>query len=200
MSSLDAFNDMMAQFLNELVLTFPEEKSIQKFQATFEVARTTMPRSILDGFMQSVGPHSKKLMAKDEAFFFENAKDIEFLKEVQLDKIWTADTSENTKNAIWQYLQTLYILGTTLSMFPPETLNAIENAAKKVAESGAFDPSAISGLLGGLMGGGAGGGGENPLAALLGAAGAGAGRPRPRARQVRRQVAKKSAQKNPGPK
>jgi hypothetical protein len=32
MSSLDAFNDMMGQFLNELVLTFPEEKSIQKFR------------------------------------------------------------------------------------------------------------------------------------------------------------------------
>lgn len=190
MSSLDAFNDMMAQFLNELVLTFPEEKSIQKFQATFEVARTTIPRSILDGFMKSIGPHSQKLMAKDETFFLQHASEIEFLREIQLDKIWTAETSDNTKAAIWQYMQTLYILGTTLSMFPPETLNAIENAAKKCAESGAFDPSAISGLLGGLMGGG----GENPLAALMG------GAPRPGARQVRRRVAKKPAQKNPGTK
>lgn len=142
--------------------------------------------------MKSVGPHAQKLMAKDESFFMQHASEIEFLRDIQLDKIWTPETSDNTKNAIWQYMQTLHILGTTLSMFPPETLSAIENAAKKVAESGAFDPSAISGLLGGLMSGG----GDNPLAALLGSGAA----PRPGARQVRRRIAKKPAQKNPGPK
>lgn len=193
MSSLDAFNDMMAQFLNELVLTFPEEKTIQKFQAGFEVARTTIPRSILDGFMSSVGPHSQKLMMKDEAFFLDHAKDIAFLKDIALDTVWTPDTSPATKGAIWQYLQTLHILGTTLTMFPPETLTAIENAAKKCAESGSFDPSAISGLLSGIMGGA---GGDNPFAALLGG-----GQPRPGQRQVRRRLTeKKPTQKNPGPK
>ena len=190
MSSLDAFNDMMAQFLNELVLTFPEEKNIQKFQATFEVARTTIPRSIMEGFMSSIGPHAGKLMAKDESFFLENAKDIDFLKDINLHKIWTPDTSETTKAAIWQYLQTLHILGMTLSMFPPETLEAIEKAAKKCAESGAFDPSAMQGLMSGLMGGGNPlaallGGGGNPLSTLLG------GAPRPGQRQVRRRVAKR---------
>ena len=193
MSSLDAFNDMMAQFLNELVLTFPEEKSIQKFQATFEVARTTMPRATLEGFMKSIGPHAQKMMAKDESFFLENAKDIDFLNEINLHKVWTPETSPQTKAAIWQYMQTLHILGTTLTMFPPETLEAIEKAAKKCAESGAFDPSALSGLLGGLMGGGA---GDNPFAALLG--GAQQPRPRPGQRQVRRRIEKKPAQKNPG--
>jgi len=189
MSSLDAFNDMMGQFLNELVLTFPEEKSIQKFQASFSVARVATPRATLEGFMQSVGPYSAKLMAKDESFFLENAKDIEFLKDINLHTIWTPETSPTTKAAIWQYLQTLHILGVTLSMFPPETLEAIENAAKKCAESGAFDPAAMQGLMAGLMGGG--GGGENPLAALLGGMGGGPARPRPGQRQVRRRPAGK---------
>jgi hypothetical protein len=193
MSSLDAFNDMMAQFLNELVLTFPEELTIQKYQATFEVARTTIPRSILDGFMRSISPHSSKLMAKDESFFLENAKDIEFLNDINLHKIWTPDTSETTKAAIWQYLQTLHILGVTLTMFPPETLEAIENAAKKCAESGAFDPSAIQGMMSGLLGGA---GGDNPFAALMGggnplASMLGGRPPRPGQRQVRRRVEKK---------
>lgn len=192
MSSVDAFNDMMGQFLNELVLTFPEETNIQKFQATFEVARTTMPRSIYEGFMKSIGPHSAKLMAKDESFFLENAKDIDFLKEINLHKIWTPDTSDQTKAAIWQYMQTLHMLGMTLSMFPPETLEAIENAAKKCAESGAFSPAALQGLMSGLTGGD----GANPFAALLGGAGAPAARrPRPGQRQVRRRI----ANKKPGP-
>jgi hypothetical protein len=80
-------------------------------------------------------------------------------------------------------MQTLHILGMTLSMFPPETLEAIESAAKKCAESGAFDPSAMQGLLAGLMGGG----GGNPFAALMGAAAPQQPRrPRPGQRQVRR--------------
>jgi hypothetical protein len=184
MSSLDAFNDMMGQFLNELVLTFPEEKSIQKFQAGFEVARVATPRATLEGFMKSVGPHANKLMAKDESFFLENAKDIDFLKDINLHVIWTPETSAATKGAIWQYMQTLHILGMTLSMFPPETLEAIESAAKKCAESGAFDPAAMQGLLAGLMGGG----GGNPFAALMGAGAAPQQprRPRPGQRQVRR--------------
>jgi hypothetical protein len=142
--------------------------------------------------MKSVGPHAAKMMAKDESFFLEHAKDIEFLKEINLDKVWTPETSPQTKAAIWQYMQTLHILGTTLTMFPPETLEAIENAAKKCAESGAFDPSAMQGLLSGLMGGA----GDNPFAALLG--GAQQPRPRPGQRQVRRRIEKKPAQKNPG--
>lgn len=190
MSSLDAFNDMMGQFLNELVLTFPEEKSIQKFQAGFEVARVATPRATLEGFMKSVGPHANKLMAKDESFFLENAKDIDFLKDINLHVIWTPETSAATKGAIWQYMQTLHILGMTLSMFPPETLEAIESAAKKCAESGAFDPSAMQGLLSGLMGGG----GGNPFAALMGGA-APARPPRPGQRQVRRRPA---ASRKPG--
>jgi hypothetical protein len=146
------------------------------------------------------------MMAKDESFFIENAKDIEFLNEINLHKVWTPETSSQTKAAIWQYMQTLHILGTTLTMFPPETLEAIENAAKKCADSGAFDPSVMQGLLSGLMGGGGGnplaammGGCDgNPFAALMGGGAQQPRQPRPGQRQVRRRIEKKPAQKNPG--
>lgn len=178
MSSLDAFNDMMGQFLNELVLTFPAEKTVGDYRAAFEASRVATPRATLESFMESVGPKASKVMAKDESLFTENVKDFEFLSAV-----WSSGPSPGTKAAIWQYLQTLHILGMTLSMFPPETLEAIENAAKKCADSGAFDPAAMQGLMAGLLGGS----GENPLAALLGGAGAGRPpRPRPGQRQVRR--------------
>jgi hypothetical protein len=50
-------------------------------------------------------------------------------------------------------LNGIYMIGMSLSMFPPETLGAIEAAAKKCAESGAFDPSALI-MMSGMMGGG----------------------------------------------
>jgi hypothetical protein len=85
---------------------------------------------------------------------------VEFLKEINIKKHWTADLSENTKDAIWQYLQTLYILGTTITMIPPEALDMIENVATDCATNiqngGQLDPSALTGLfssLGGMLGG-----------------------------------------------
>lgn len=158
MSTLDAFNDMMAQFLNELVLTFPDHVNLQEFRSAFETRRVEVPRAPLDDFMSSVGSRSQNIMAKDDSFF----ADARGPGLPDLSGAWKSpEATPATKTAIWQYLQTLHILGTTLSMFPPETLNAIEAAAKKCAESGAFDPSMLQGLMGSLMGPG----GGDPFAA-----------------------------------
>jgi len=65
-------------------------------------------------------------MAKDPAFFCE-ANPV--AANLNLHNVWTTeDCTENTKAAIWQYYQTLYMLGTTINMFPPETLSMIESA------------------------------------------------------------------------
>jgi hypothetical protein len=73
-------------------------------------------------------------MEKNEAFFKENSDSIDLLRELDLMKIWTDDLSQNTKEAIWKYLQTLYILATTISALPAETLSIIENVAEKCAK------------------------------------------------------------------
>lgn len=68
--------------------------------------------------------------------------------------------SETTKEAIWKYLQTLYILATTISVLPADTLSMIENVAEKCAkqmnEEGLSSEEALmknmSGLMSSLMG------------------------------------------------
>jgi hypothetical protein len=156
MSTVKAFNEMMEQFLNELLLTFPEEKKLRKYQAKFDLARAASPRSTLDAFMRGMGPHASMIMSKDEAIF---KSDIPILKDLNLQKCWTDDLSQSTKDAMWQYVQTLYILGTTTTMFPPETLSLLETAAAKCASDmqdgggGMLDESAISGMLSQMMSG-----------------------------------------------
>jgi hypothetical protein len=111
-------------------------------------------------------------MAKDEKFFLENGKDMDWVSEVNLQNIWKPDLSESTKGAIWQYLQTLYMLGTTIMMFPPDTLAAIEGVAAKCAENaqsgGEINEKALmagmNSLLSQMMGGGGPGGLSNLLA------------------------------------
>ena len=159
MTSVTAFNDMMGQFLTELYKAFPEEKSIKKYIAAFELMRSANGKLVVEGFMNGVSPHVRKVNNRDESFFLENADNIEFLRDMNIKACWP-NASESTKAAIWQYLQTLYMLGTTITSIPPETLSMIENVAKQCADKLQTDGeeldeaqimASMQGLLGNML-------------------------------------------------
>jgi len=153
MASVKAFNDMMEQFLNELRQTFPEEKAVVKYQTAFDLLRKSNPRQCVNGFMASISAHSDKIMQKDDTFITEG--NFEFTNEVNIGKYWNGDLSENTKAAIWQYIQTLNILGMTITSIPQETLDTIESVASQCAESmqgGGGDEKALMNSMSGLLG------------------------------------------------
>lgn len=156
MASVSAFNDMMGQFLVELHKTFPEEKGIKKMLTSFDVLKSTNPRLVVDGFMTGVTPYASKISAKDETFLLNEIENIDFLKELDIKRYWEK-MSANTKSATWQYLQTLYMLGTTITSLPDDTLSQIEKIAKGVADqmqdgNGDFDQDALMKMMGGMLG------------------------------------------------
>jgi hypothetical protein len=159
MASVTAFNDMMGQFLVELHKTFPEEKALKRCLSAFDLAKEANPRLVVDGFMASVTPFADKISAKDDTFFINESKNLDFMKDVNLENHWTS-CSQNTKDAIWQYVQTLYMLGTTISSIPEDTLSMIEQVAKQCADKMTDDGSELDenalmktmqGMLGGMM-------------------------------------------------
>ena len=157
MTSVSAFNDMLGQFLVELHKTFPEEKDIKKMMTSFEVLRTTNPRLVVDGFMKGVTPYADKISAKDETFLLNEIEKVEILKDLNIKSYWNR-MSSNTKAATWQYLQTLYMLGTTITSIPADTLNLIEGIAKDCADKmetdgGELDQEALMKMMGSMLGG-----------------------------------------------
>ena len=157
MASVTAFNDMLSQFLVELHKTFPDEKGIKKMTTSFEVIKQTNPRMIVDGFMKGVSPYADKISGKDESFLLEEIETIDFLKDLNIKSYWSR-MSEGTKAATWQYLQTLYMLGTTINSIPADTLSQIENIAKSVADKmqtdgGELDQDALMKMMGSMLGG-----------------------------------------------
>lgn len=143
MSTISAFCDMLEQFCDELIQTFPDEKSFKRYKTTVEMSRKVNPRKIITCYMDNLTPYSQKLMAKDETLFTDDAKNIEVINDINIASIWTPDLSVNTKDAIWQYLQTLYIIGTTIALLPQDTLSMIENVAKQCVDQ--MDLSALTG-------------------------------------------------------
>lgn len=154
MASVGAFTEMMGQFLDELVKTFPEESGLKKYQSTFDLMKKANPRKCVEVFMGSASAFQQQIMAKDEKFFLEGS--VEFLDALNIKKWWNDSLSEGTKGAIWQYLQTLMILGTTITSIDADTLGAIEGIAEKMASGsaggsgGVPDMSALQGLMGAL--------------------------------------------------
>ena len=147
MSTIAAFCDMMELFCDELIQTFPDEKSFKRYKVTIEMSRKVNPRRVVTTYMDSLAPYAQKLMAKDDTFILEDAKNIDSISDLNIAGIWTPDLSENTKGAIWQYLQTLYMIGTTIALLPQDTLNMIEGLAKQMVDNKDIQ-SSISNLLG----------------------------------------------------
>ena len=144
MTSVSTFNDMLEQFINELEQTFPEEKAFKKYHVSLDIMRAANPRKCVDAFMKNVGKYSNQIMSKDDSFFAE-------IDELPINKHWNGDLSDNTKSAIWQYLQTLNILGMTITSIPADMLSMVEGAAAKCAESmqgggGMDEKSLMSGM------------------------------------------------------
>lgn len=157
MASVSAFNDMMGQFLVELHKTFPDEKGIKKMLTSFDVLKSTNPRLVVDGFMQGVTPYANQISTKDDKFLLEECSKIDFLKDLDLASYWER-MSPNTKEATWQYLQTLYMLGTTITALPPDKMAQIEALAQGVAsqlqeEGGELNEDALMKMMGSMLGG-----------------------------------------------
>jgi|TARA_B110000240_G_scaffold151749_1_gene168156 hypothetical protein len=156
MASVTAFNDMMGQFLVELHKTFPEEKGIKKMMTSFDILKSTNPRLVVDAYMKGVTPYADKISSKDETFLLEEIDTIDFLKDLNIKSYWE-QMSENTRAATWQYLQTLYMLGTTITSIPDDTLKMIEGIAKECADKmqndgGGIDQDALMKMMGGMLG------------------------------------------------
>jgi hypothetical protein len=155
MASVTAFNEMMSQFLVELHKTFPEERGIKKMLTSFDVLKSTNPRMVVDGFMNGVSPYASQISAKDDKFLLEECGNIDFLKDLDLATYWMK-MSANTREATWQYLQTLYMLGITITSLPEGTLSQIESIAKGVADNmqngdGELDQDALMQMMGNML-------------------------------------------------
>tara|TARA_B110000503_G_scaffold98695_1_gene147883 strand:- start:2424 stop:2909 length:486 start_codon:yes stop_codon:yes gene_type:complete len=157
MASVTAFNDMMGQFLVELHKTFPEEKGIKKMMTSFDLLKSTNPRLVVDAYMKGVTPYADKISSKDESFLLDEIETIDFLKDLNIKTYWERMTA-NTRGATWQYLQTLYMLGTTITSIPDDTLKMIENIAKECAEKmqdgdGDLNQDALMKMMSSMLGG-----------------------------------------------
>jgi hypothetical protein len=130
MATLSAFNQLMQEFLSELSHVFPERSDLALYSAGFPALCATHPEKPLKIFLDAVGPYSSLLMGRNDALFDQPLD----LGGIDIHELWHADgISANTRDAMWKYISTLFLLGSTMSQLPPNILNSIEAAASDCA-------------------------------------------------------------------
>lgn len=180
-STVQAFNTMMKNFLEELSQTFPEEHKVEVVMESFDDLVAINARKPMELFTAALAPHSELVMSKNPDLF---AQPIQLPGGLDMSKLWAVpDVSQETRDAIWQYIQMLFMLGTTVQNMPPQLLETIESVAMSCAQQmgsgagdGNVDLGSLSGMLMGGLGNMMGGGG---LASMLGGGGGGSLLPPP---------------------
>lgn len=131
MSTVQAFNELMKNFLAELGATFPEQKSIQLYVAGFDTLVSANSRKPVELFMAALGPHADMVMARNPSLF---DQPIDLGGSLDLKEIWSQeDLSDTSRDALWQYIHTLFLLGSTIQHMPADMLQSIEAVAKDCA-------------------------------------------------------------------
>ena len=165
MSSTSAFNDTLLEFLNDLAESFPEEKQIPVLITKTEVLKKSNPRKLVEGCMKQLAPLANQIVQRDENIFKEHA---EVIPGLNMATMWNDKLSDNSKNAIWEYINTLLMLGTTIMSIPGNMLQQIEamaNTCVQQMESEDMKPDdMILQAQQALMGGG---GGANMLENMM---------------------------------
>lgn len=149
MSLLTGFNNLLAQFLDELVKTFPELTDLRTIQTIATLMRSYNPRMILENFLSVAGPYCDKIFTEDATFFenLENWKTDPYFKQeyaatetdeadmfarlVVFRHVWKDLTPANQEH-IWTYLKQLLVIGAKASKSNPELCAQILASAKQI--------------------------------------------------------------------
>ena len=120
--SVKLFNQLIDDFFKELIEIFPEETKIKVQYTLFQTLASTNAKKPCIDFMNNTLPYLEKIAMRDEPFF--KNSDIKLLKSINIDKLFF-ELSENTKNAIWKYIQSFFAVGVKIVTVPPEALPLI---------------------------------------------------------------------------
>lgn len=134
MYTIEAFTTMLSEFMTNLTVLFPEDMKLLNAKRVIATSIKVDPKSVVNMFMEEVGPYVERIRAKDPTVFAEASKG-ELFQHLPLEELWNRDLSDKTRESIWSYLNTLTVIGTMISSISDDMLQNIESIAARIAEN-----------------------------------------------------------------
>ena len=118
MSIYKAFNNVFLSLLDDCIIVFPNDPEFKKYKKGAKLLDTFNPRKAAQVYKDYSVVYREKINNKDERFFIQNdysdiqevQEDNEIVKFIEKIKSCWLKLSDENKEKIWKYLQTLSIL------------------------------------------------------------------------------------------
>lgn len=113
---------LFSDFIRDLSKVFPEIKN--SLYRNYEDCLVDGSKSLCDfpkvkRFLELIGDYEKYIVDKNLEFF---DLEVEFLEEIQFNRLWEKNISNKTRESIWKYLQTFQLI--SINLKSSEALNA----------------------------------------------------------------------------
>ena len=141
----ETFNSLALEFVKELSEVFPENIPLADCVKNFDTIVSEDPKKPMDFLVSVAGDKAAAINSKDETVF-----DDITIPGMAIKEMWNS-TSDNTKEAIWQYLSTLHMLASTLGNTSGELMSGIEDMAMEFANKMATGNMDVSTMLNEVM-------------------------------------------------
>lgn len=140
---IDEFNKTLEEFINKMFLQFPQETKLKTYYSAYKVTKMydkTMPIKIFMGgclqFTEQIKSRDTEFFAKRKGFVDKLQQASSFSDDIGLVNYWE-NLSDNSKNAIWDYIQTLFVMGEMYVNKDTSIIQKINSVYNKVS----FDES-----------------------------------------------------------
>lgn len=129
MSTIDAVVDMIKEFLSELSKTYPEHEKVATKLKEIEELGDDMKETFFNQFNDDIKEYSHYISKRSPKLFKKSV----FFKAIDMEDLWEIDVDDETREAIWKYINTIHLLCTTLSVIPKDLMSNIEKMAQECA-------------------------------------------------------------------
>jgi len=129
-TNIEYFNSTLKLFVSNIIKFYPEYNDVlNEYYKDILENENSSDDKYVKRFMRKFADYKEVISTKNNDLFNES---IFFLKNLDFKDIWENEkTDESIKNTIWDYLQTLYIIGETITSDSNKIKSLVESLKKK---------------------------------------------------------------------
>ena len=116
-TTIEEFNKVLDEFINKMMVQFPQEPKLKTYYSAYKVTKMydkSMPIKIFMGgclqFKEQIRTRDTEFFERRKGFVNKITVASSFSDDIGLVNYWHS-LSESSRNAIWDYIQTLFVMG-----------------------------------------------------------------------------------------
>jgi hypothetical protein len=131
-TNIEYFNSTLKLFINDITKIYPEYNDlVNEYYVELLESDSCNDDKYVKRFMRKFVENKELISSKNSELFNET---ICFLKNIDFKEVWVNEkTTDSIKKTIWDYLQTLFVIGDTIVSDTDRIKSLVENLKKKSA-------------------------------------------------------------------